>query len=456
MIDNARKFSRRSFLKAGVGTTAMLEMSAMPIVAGGNQDAPGKSARKVKLAAIGTGSMAKQDLQNMLDEEFVAFCDVDERSLQWVREKFPKAKIYKDYHVMLKEVHELIDAVTVIVPDHIHAPAALEAMKYGKAVFCEKPMAHSVAECRAMRTMAKAKNIITQVGNQGHASEHMRIFKEWVLDGAIGRVKEVHVWCDMMQWLYYHKPAELDLHPPVPAELDWNLWQGAVPEHAYLENCVPQKWRGWRMYGSGALGDWVCHMFDPIFWTFELDMPVAVTAEIDGYDGPASEFIYPKGSKITWEFIVKSSGEPLKIHWYDGTIKVPRPADLEPERKLDIAGVYVVGDKGTILHGAHGAGSCRIIPESKMQAYKRPPKTLSRCQVGHYKEWLNAVREGVHSTGSPFEYGGRLTEAGLLGLVAQRFPGRRLIYSEAEMRFTNCEEANKWLYPVMREDRKFM
>lgn len=433
---------RREFFKTAAAAAGL---TVIPIRA----QTPG---RKLNLAAVGTGGMAQHDLKNMLDENFVAFCDVDQRSLKWCREKFPDAKYYTDFRVMLKEVHDLVDAVTVIVPDHLHATIATEVMKYKKAVFCEKPLARTVAEARMMARRAKETGVITQMGNQGHSSNEIRLLKEFLEDGAIGTVLEVHAWCYFAPRYYYPDPAKLAETVEAPKELDWRLWQGPVPERKYHNECVPQKWRSWYPYGGGIIADWVCHVIDPVFWGLDLGLPKAVTADVD--DPVKNPELYPHGVKLKFEF--EKDGKPLVIYWYDGSYQVPRPAELETDREFKTvggAGAYLIGEKGTILHGSHGAGGMRIIPEAKMQAYKRPAQKYPRIKEGHYKNFLNAVREN-HPAGSPFEYGARLTEVGLLGVIASRIPGKRLLYDSEGMRFTNSEEATRLLHPVFREEWK--
>ncbi|MCL1921175.1 MAG: Gfo/Idh/MocA family oxidoreductase [Kiritimatiellaeota bacterium] len=433
---------RRTFLKA---TGAAVGMQVIPL-RGVAQD---QANRKVRLAAIGTGGQARGDLNQMADEEFVAFCDVNDHSLGWVREKYPNAKLYKDFRKMLAEVHDQIDAVTVVTPDHVHHAAVMEAMKYNKHVFCEKPLAHAVAEGREMMAVAAQKNLITQLGNQGHSEEGVRLMKEWVAAGAVGKPKELHAWCYDFPQFYYRSLDLLEQRPEVPGHLDWALWQGPLPKRAYLPDCVPEKWRGWMPYGNGVFADWVCHVLDGTFWALELSMPVALTAEVDAnYDPKRDAMIYPKGTRVTMEFVLKD-GAPFKITWYDGNMKVPRPADLEQDRDFDNkhTGAYLVGDGGTLLHGSHGSSGIRLIPESKMQAFKRPERTIPRVSGGNCKDWLSAVRAGKHTNCAPFSYGGRLSEIGLLGTIALRFPGQRLTYDEKAMRFTNSDDANKHLLP---------
>ena len=441
---------RRAFLKTAAAATFAFQIVPRHVLGGDGHTPP---SRKLNIAAIGAGGQAAADLKNMLDENIVAICDVDDRRAAEMYARCPQAKKYKNFDTMFGEMADKIDAVLVGTPDHNHTVACLAAMKHGKHVYCEKPLSHSVAELRRLRKEASDRKLITQVGNQCHSSESIRIFCEWVRAGAIGHVKEIHAGCDCFKNVYCQIDKMEQVareRPPVPAELDWDRWLGPAAERPYHPAYVPWNWRGWSPFGSGAIGDWVCHIVDPSFWALDLDMPTSIVAETDaGYDRVKHADLYPAGCRITFEFPAKGSRGPVKLFWYDGTRPMPRPAELEAERKMVGVGALVIGDEGKILHGSHGAGECRIIPEAKMKAYKRPEKTIPRVPQGHHRDWLDAVREG-RPAGSPFEYGGRLSEIGLLGMVAIRMSGTKLQYDEKAMRFTNSEEANRWLNPPYR------
>jgi predicted dehydrogenase len=236
----------------------------------------------------------------------------------------------------------------------------------------------------------------------------------------------------------------------VPQGFDWDLWQGPAVARPYHPAYAPWNWRGWMPYGAGTLGDWVCHVIDPVFWALDLDMPVTIQAKTEGYELPKHADTFPVGSQITFEFAAKGKRGPVKLVWYDGNQRIPRPAELETGRGNVGTGAVVIGDKGTITYGSHGAGGVRLIPEEKMKAYKRPEPSIPRVRMSHQKEWLQAIREG-RQAGSPFEYGGRLSEIGLLGVIALRLPGQKLQYDEKAMRFTNNDEANRWLNPPSRK-----
>lgn len=442
------QMKRRTFLKT---SAAALGFHFIPgHVLGREGKIPPSS--KLNLAAIGAGGQAAGDLGNMTSENIIALCDVDDRRAADMFKRFPKARRYRDFRQMLDEQADKLDCVLVGTPDHTHAVAAMAAMRHGKHVYCEKPLAHSVAEVRAMREEARTRKLVTQVGNQGHSFDSIRVFCEWIWDGAIGTVTEIHAGCDAFPGLYCQVDklaAVAKERPPVPKELDWDLWQGPAAARPYHPDYVPWTWRGWTRYGTGALGDWVCHVVDPVFWALDLDMPTSIQAKTVGYDLAKDADTFPLGSQITYEFPAKGKRGPVKLVWYDGTLHIPRPAELEASRQVVGVGAVVIGDRGKIMYGSHGATGCRLIPEAKMQAYKRPEPKIPRVRGTHQQQWLNAVREGRQAD-SPFEYGGRLSEIGLLGAIAIRMSGKKLEYDEKAMRFTNLDEANRWLSPHYR------
>lgn len=442
------KTNRRTVLKAASVAGGCLYIPGRVF---GSEEKPSANA-KLNIAAIGAGGQAGADLRNMETENIVALCDVDDRRAADMFKRHPDAKRFKDFRKMFDEMGNKIDAVLVGTPDHTHAVAAIAAMRRGKHVYCEKPLAHSVAEVRAMRAVAAQTKVVTQVGNQGHSSDSIRSLCEWIWDGAIGQVSEVHAGCGIFRDVYcqINKLEQVKKErPPVPPELDWDLWQGPVAERPYHPAYVPWNWRGWMAYGSGALGDWVCHVVDPVFWALDLDMPISIQAETDDYDPAKQSECYPSGSQVTFEFAAKGKRGPVKLVWYDGKRPIPRPAELEAGRNVGEVGAVVVGDRGKILYGSHGAGGCRLIPEAKMKEYKRPEPKIPRVRGGHQRDWLDAIREG-RPAGSSFEYGGRLSEVGLLGVIAILHSGKKLLYDEKAMRFTNCDEANRLLDPPYR------
>jgi predicted dehydrogenase len=297
-----------------------------------------------------------------------------------------------------------------------------------------------------MRKAALESKVITQVGNQGHSSHSIRLFVEIVQAGAIGNITEIHAGCDAFRDVYCRIGKAASPPTEVPKELDWDLWMGPLKAHAYESAAVPFAWRGFSAYGNGCIADWVCHIVDPSFWALDLGAPTAITAEVTGYDPVKDAAFYPKGSRITYEFAGKGSRGPVKVVWHDGETSIPTPPELEEDkRKVVGIGAVIIGDKGKIMHGSHGAGSVRIIPESKMKAFTMPKETLPRVEKGdHHKDWLDAIRAN-RPAGSPFEYGGALSEIGLLGMIAIRHPGQRLEWDNDAVAFKNAPSANALL-----------
>jgi len=441
---------RRSFLTKSAAATFGFQCVPSHVVRA--QNGAQTPNNKIRLGVIGCGGQGGGDLKQMSDEcDVVALTDVDERRAAESFGLHPGAKRYRDFRRMFDEKAGDLDAVLVATPDHTHYVAVMAALDAGKHVYCEKPLAHTVAELRSMRKAALEKKVITQVGNQGHSDEAIRVFCELIWGGAIGDVTQVNMGCDAFKDVYCqtNRKRELEQAHEVPKELDWNQWLGPAAERPYHPNYLPFNWRGYPAFGSGCIGDWICHVLDPTFWALDLDMPTAVTAEVEGYDPKADLDFYPHGTKITFEFPVKGDRPALKVTWHDGSFGIPRPDALEEGRQMNGTGAVVIGTKGTIIHGSHGAGGVRIVPEEKMRAFGKPEQKLERAPKGHYKGWLQMVRDGKQD-GSSFEYGGAMSEVGLLGMIAVRFPGERLEWDEKAMKFTNHDEANQWVTPVYR------
>ena len=438
---------RRSFIAS---STATLGFQVVPAHVLRAQVTPNS---KLRLAVIGCGGQGGADLGNMATEDIVALCDVDGRRAAESFSKFPQAKQFTDFRKMFDAMGDKIDAVLVGTPDHTHCVASLAAIERGKHVYCEKPLAHTVAEVRAMQKAAAEMKVITQVGNQGHSSHSIRAFCEMVQSGVIGKVTEVHAGCDAFREVYAvgDRRAQFADKPPVPAGLDWDLWLGPVASRDYHGAYLPFNWRGYSAFGSGCIGDWVCHVLDPAFWALDLDLPSAITAETKGYDPQKDAEYYPKGAKITYEFPAKGERGPVKIIWHDGDFAIPTPDDLTKQNRKPVGiGAIVIGDKGKIMHGSHGAGSPHIITPELLKDYKHPEQKIARVKDGnHHQDFLSAVREG-RPAGSPFSYGGALSEIGLLGMIAIRRSGVRLEWDSKAMKFTNDEAANAFITPAYR------
>ncbi len=411
---------------------------------------------KINVACIGVGNRGGSSVRACSKENLVAFADVDDKVAAGTYKKYGHVKArFKDFRVMLDKLENKIDAVTVGTPDHTHAVAASNAMLRGKHVYCEKPLAHSIHEVRTLMNIAKKKKVITQLGNQGHSSSRIRMFCEWIWDGAIGNVHEVHTFCNAFPHVYSqirHLPKLAEKHK-VPAHLNYDLWLGPAQHKAYSPLWVPWNWRGWMPFGTGCIGDWACHVLDPSMWALDLGAPSSVVAEVDkAYNPEKHADVYPPGVKLTYQFPAKGKRGPVKLVWFDGNKRPPRPDVLEKKRRVPGTGGLVYGDKGVIMHGSHGAGGARIIPEEKMKAYKPPAEKIPRVKSHHW-DWLEAIRTG-RQAGSNFGYGGPLTEIALIGAAAVRFPGQKLEWDTKAMKFTNFSAANALVNPPYRKGWK--
>jgi predicted dehydrogenase len=444
MGDSSRKTSRRQFVKSATGAIAAFTIVPRHVLGQGYTP----PSEKLNVACIGLGNRGKASLHGVHNENIVALCDVDLRTAGDAFSNRPKAKAYRDYRKLFDEMGDRIDAVTVATPDHTHAVIAMEAIKRGKHVYCEKPLAHSIHEVRELRKAAHEHKVVTQLGNQGHSYDTIRTFCEWIWDGAIGNVTEVHAACGSA-YSAIAQLSQLREKHDVPEELNWDLWLGPVQYRPYHPLYVPRNWRRWAAFGCGVIGDWVCHVVDPVFWALDLGAPTTIQAQAKGYDPKAHGETFPRGTTVTYEFAAKGDRGPVKLIWFEGAERIPRPDDLEAGRKVPGTGAIVIGDKGKITYGSHGASGVRIFPETKMKAYTQPAQKLPRVP-GHFEDWLRAVKTGGVA-GSNFDYGGPLTEIALLGMIGIKHVGQKLEWDGANARFTNCDEANACLNPPYRQ-----
>jgi len=451
--------SRRDVLKAAAPlAAAAASVSLVPRhVLGGPSHTPPSA--KLNIAGIGIGGMGQNNLELSATENIAALCDVDWAFAAKILEKYPKAKRYKDFRVMLDQQKD-IDAVIVATPDHTHAVIAMAAIERGKHVYVQKPLGHSVYEVRRMTEAARKHKVATQMGNQAHSTDELRIICEWIADGAIGPVREVHAWTNRPLWpqgIEVERPKE---RPPVPASLDWDLWIGPAPMRSYHPAYHPTTWRAWWDFGTGSLGDMGCHVLDAPFWALKLKYPVSVEGCISTYCGeflkptePKNE-TYPRSTIVRYQFPARQGMPEVKLTWWDGGMRPPRPDVLEEGRRMgdDQGGILFLGDKGTLMCGCYG-GSPRLLPEAKMKAYKRPPKSMERIpkgEDGHEQDWIRACKGGKPAC-SHFDYSGPLSETVLMGNLAVRFPNQRLLWDGEKMTVTNNAQANAY---VRREYRK--
>ena len=463
-----RKITRREFIGSSAAAAAVFTIGSGCSM--GRLIRPTPS-NKINVAFIGTGGQGCGNIKDILrhqDVQVIAVCDVNEES-DYTRFYYddptaglkPALKIveayyaegtksgtykgctgYVDFREML-EKEKGIDAVVVSTPDHVHAVACMAAIKKGKHVFCEKPLTHSVYETRMVTEAARKAGVATQMGNHGNSEEGIRLTVEWIRDGAIGPVREVHAWTSSggAEWTdLSDRPRET---PPVPETLDWDRWLGPALYRPYHPAYAPYNWRGWWDFGTGAIGDMACHNIDPAFWALNLSSPTSVEASCSRLNDET----VPTAALYHYEFPARGDMPPLFLKWYDGGLQPARPKELEEGRRMGEDGIDFVGEDGVIICGGW-SGSPRIIPESKMKAYKRPPETIPRTK-GHKRSWIDACKGGDAGSAN-FDYSGPLTELVLLGNVALR-TGKKIYWDGANMKATNAPEADKFIKPVFRE-----
>ena len=400
--------TRRSFLKQTSVAAAAFGFPAFLRAANLNS--------KVQVAAVGVNGMGYSDLHSISSHpavKYVGFCDVDTTRFDKADAALPGVPHFKDFRVMLDQLGDTVDAVNVATPDHMHARVAIEAMKRGKHVYCQKPLAHTVWESRQMRLWAAKKNLVTQMGNQIHSALEYRLATRLIQESAIGKVKEVHSWVgvggnDRTRLL------EPPLAGPVPANLDWDLWIGCAPMRDYAPAAYhPFVWRDWQDFGGGALGDFGCHIFDPVFTALGLKSPLSVAADNSGINRqiwPTSEivrYVFP-GNALT-------AGPTLTVTWTDGGKRPDRklaqmPAGLE----LPNSGSLFIGERGNMV--LPHVGGPRLYPVENFQGFAYP-KDLKG--LNHWHRWVDAILTGT-KTSDGFDYAGFLSEAAQLGNVATR------------------------------------
>ena len=418
----------------------------------------------VNVAVVGyIHGMGTSNLLNVIkSDNVVALCDLDESAAakealarRGTLEKLPKAVLYKDYRSMLDKQKD-IDAVLVATPDHWHALIAMASMQLGKHVYVQKPLTRTISEARALTEAARKYKVVTQMGNQGHSEEGLRLMQEWLEAGAIGSVREVHCWTNRPIWPQgMPRPTETQT---APDGLDWDMWLGPAPMRPFHKTYHPFGWRAWQDFGAGAMGDMGCHVLDAAFTILKLGAPTSVISTLaynflppvpgeSGF-GKRVEYndSYPPSSLIHLSFPERGAMPPVKLHWYDGGLLPERPEDLEPDRTMPESGTIFVGDKGKMWCETYSE-SPRLIPETAMQAFQRPPKSLPRVpegRAGHEKNWLDAIRQKGQAV-SNFDYAGPFTEAVLLGNVSLRYPGQRLLWDAPTMKVTNLPEADQFI-----------
>jgi len=429
-----RSLSRRQFLALSGAGASGLALSPRFVAGHPRRE-------KLRHAAVGFGGQGGADLNEIAshpDIEVVALCDVDANNLAAKAKKYPNAKQYRDYRKLFAEMSDQIDTLNVGTPDHMHASISLTAMLKGKHVYCQKPLTHDVWEARKMTEVARAKKIVSQMGIQVHSSREYRLAVKIIQDGAIGKVKEVHSWSFKKWGRDGARPAGED---PVPANLDWDLWLGTAPDRPFKNKIYhPGNWRMWTDFGCGTMGDMSIHILDPIAGALALTQPKTIISESDA-PPPESfstrnlvKYVFP-GTAYTVD--------PLPLTWYDGDA-IPDGAGWPIEKKLPDQGSMFIGEKGYMLL-PHVAAP-QLLPSAQFKDYKAP----AVAGESHWHQRVKACK-GEGAASANFDYAGPLTEFVLLGVIANRVPGKLLKWNAAEMKLEGSEDAAKLLKRTYRK-----
>ena len=476
-----KKVTRREFVadsgKIGLGVMIV----PRHVLGGVGYQAPSDT---MNFAVVGFGGMGSENaLELAKTENLVAFADVDfafseskvaeklkdndkkdrPEGLK-LKEKFDKAARYSDFREMLDKQKD-IDGVVIATPDHLHAVVAKAAMRSGKHVYVQKPLTWAVAEARALAKKAKETKVATQMGNQGHSSDEARLSVEYVQSGAIGEVREIHVWtnrplgfwpqgiprpealsvpADSLKWngdgVDKRLAASFAGGYPVPDTLSWNLFLGVGPEVTYHPIYHPFNWRGWVDWGCGPIGDMGAHLLDVSLWALKLGLPTSIETVCT----PFNKVSFPNATQTFFKFPARGKMPAVSLTWYDGGLLPPKPEELaENEEVNKDGGVMIVGSKGKLLHDTYGLNP-RLLPKSLAESTPKPKQTLPRINSqNHELNWADAAK-GKAEASSPFSYAAELTEIMLLGVVALR-AGKKILYDPANMHVTNVPEANQYL-----------
>ncbi len=440
--------SRRNFLKASAATTAALTAPGFLRARGANE--------KLNIAMIGSGGRGAANLNGVSSENIVALCDVDRNAITKAAVKHPKAATFTDYRLLFDKAAKDFDAVVVSTCEHTHAFATLRALQAGKHVYCEKPLTHNIWEARVIREAAGKTKLATQMGTQIHATNNYRRVVELVQSGAVGPVREVHVWVGRAWGLQSAEEAKANrdivyvterpkesVKPP--ASLAWDLWLGPALERPFNPVYVPgPKWYRWWDFGNGTMSDLGSHWNDLPFWALKLKAPTAVSA-----NGPKPhKELAPASMQAIYEFPARGEMPAVTMTWHQGSFRPPQWTEKKIPRWG--SGVLFVGDKGMLLADY---GKFVLLPEKQFADFT-PPRPFIEKSRGHYAEWIHACKTGAPTTCN-FEYAGWLTESNHLGNVAFR-AGKRLEWDAARMKATNCPEADAFIHREYRKGWKLV
>ena len=441
-----KNLSRRTFLKSSSAATigAMIIPNLLSF----------SPNNRLNFAVIGVGGRGHAHWSKIPGENIVAMCDVDDMRAAEGFKAYPKAKKYKDFRKMFDEMSDQIDAVIISTPDHTHFPATMAAMQLGKHVYVEKPLAHNIWELRTLKKAAKYYGVISQMGNQGHTTNGIRLIKEWYDAGILGQVKEVHAWrgskITFKPGGYFTKPSSFP--PPaneVPKNLDWDLWLGPAADRPFNTAYAPKSWRGFYDFGNGMLGDWACHTLDGPFWSLDLGMPKTVEGIVP--DPVPDHSFMPAESVVKYKFDARGDKVPVTLTWHEDGKKPKIRKDWGIDELPD-SGMIMIGEKKTLITGGRPNDPRLIVSDEEWKEFLKnaPEKTIKR--VGEEKpvqEWLDAIKNNT-LPGSNFDYAASLTEMALIGVMAQRFASR-LEYDAKNMKVTNRPDLDAYIKEPVRK-----
>ena len=444
----SRQLTRRRFVQTTAAAAA-----AGCFVNPGPAAEPDSPNERINIAAIGAGGRGRINMISCRTHNFVAIADPDSNMLERGGLLFPNARKYADYRVMLEKEEASTDAVLISTPDHSHAPAAAMALRLKKHVYCEKPLTHTVYEARVLANLAKENKVVTQMGNQSHASENFRRVVELIEKGAIGKVEEVHAWSGRV-----NTGGKFTKGTDAPAHINWDLWLGPAPQRPYSEGVHPYRWRRFWDYGNGSLGDMGCHYLDLAHWALNLRHPTTVKAT-----GPKpDEVSTPAWCIAEYEYPARGDLPPVKLTWYDSGRLPPKIAAFgETERGETYTSKTVRGQNGRLMNlnggllfvGSKGMlwsnyNQRALLPAARFADYEAPEPYIE-ASLGHYAEWLGGIRTGGPTTCN-FDYSGALTEAVLLGTLAFR-SGEKVEWDAENLKARNSEKAQHLIHKEYRK-----
>ncbi len=417
--------SRRCVLQASLAT-AVTRMFRVPHVFAAESRSP------LRIAAIGVGNRGFDNLLAVATENIVALCDVDTRYLKQASDRFPDAEVFCDYRELFQRAE--LDAVVISTPDHSHALPIRLALERNLHVYCEKPLVHNLRELALIEQLTQQTTAATQMGNHHHASGGYQQAVRWLREGRLGRVSSVHCWTNRPLWPQGRETPKDQ--PPVPDYLEWDLWLGPAADRPYHPAYHPLTWRGWWDFGTGAIGDMLPHLLDPVFAGLELGLPQTIEAETSGVRPHSA----PEWSRVRFTFPTAKDAAPLIVHWYDGG-QQPE-AELAGARRLPANGCLVIGEQARLFIPERGGRPLLLAPDGKRIETQRP-RDVPDAHTAHHREWLEAARGG-EPTRSPFSYGAQLTSLALLGNLAIR-SGRTIDWDASRHAPRSCPEAEPYL-----------